>query len=225
MSSEDSQALPRSRRVPFRGLGRQGQIEITHQKLPHWVQPNVSYFITFRLADAVPMALQRQWEYERGIWLALHPQPWSDEEATDYRQRFTERMEAWLDQGMGSCCLRHPQLRTFAAQAIAAFDDQRHDLDAWVIMPNHVHLITKPRSGEDVFKLIGGMKSASARRINSTMNQVGKALWMEDCYNRIVRDGEALFAYRRYIAANPKMANLRAEAFTLIENHLLDPRL
>jgi hypothetical protein len=38
-----------------------------------------------------------------------------------------------------------------------------------------------------------------------------------------VRDTEELHAFRTYIARNPMEAKLRAEEFTLIENHVLVP--
>jgi len=44
---------------------------------------------------------------------------------------------------------------------------------------------------------------------------------MEDSYNRIVRDYDELRAFRDYIRNNPLDAKLRAEEFTLIENHVL----
>src|SRR5437762_24203 len=63
--------------VPFRAFNPYGEVRIARRRLPHWRQPGVSYLVTFRLADSSPQALLRQWRNERGIWLRLHPQPWS----------------------------------------------------------------------------------------------------------------------------------------------------
>ncbi|MES2595339.1 MAG: transposase [Verrucomicrobiota bacterium] len=207
--------------VPFQCLSRNLPVEITQQTLPHWVQPGSSYFFTFRLADSVPQALLLEWIRQRNAWLAHHPQPWSQTDTLEYAERFTERMDAWLDAGHGSCALRDAQVRKRVEEAITKFDGLRLHLDSVVIMPNHVHLILKPNDDENVFKLIGGMKGYSARVCNAGLGRTQQAFWMEDSYNRIVRDYDELRAFREYIQRNPTEAKLREGEFTLIENHVL----
>lgn len=207
--------------VPFKCLSRTVPVEITQQTLPHWVQPGVSYFFTFRMADSVPQELLKEWGRQRAAWLEHHPYPWKEAVALEYAERFTERMEAWLEEGHGSCALRDPEARKHVEQALTKFDGVRLDLDCAVIMPNHVHLLLKPRADENVFKLIGGMKGASARGCNVQLGSSGQAFWMEDSYNRIVRDYEELRVFREYIRDNPVKAKLRPDEFTLIENYVL----
>ncbi|WP_395745096.1 transposase [Prosthecobacter sp.] len=207
--------------VRFQCLSRNLPVEITQQTLPHWVQAGVSYFFTFRLADSVPQELLEQWVRQRAVWLENHPQPWNDADALEYAELFTERMDAWLDAGHGSCALRDPQIRRHVEQALCKFDGLRLDLECAVIMPNHVHLLLKPREDENVFKLVGGMKGASARVCNIQLGRPPQAFWMEDSYNRIVRDYDELSAFRDYIRGNPQKAGLLSGEFTLIENHVL----
>ena len=207
--------------APFQCLSRNLPVDITQQTLPHWVQPGVSYFFTFRMADSVPQGLLDDWVLQRNTWLAHHPQPWSQADTWEYAERFTERMDAWLDAGHGSCALRDPEVRQIVEDSITKFDGLRHDLDSLVIMPNHVHLILKPHEGENVFKLIGGMKGGSARVCNARLGRTNQAFWMEDSYNRIVRDYDELWAFRDYIQKNSVEARLSAGEFTLIENHVL----
>ncbi len=207
--------------VPFQCLSRNLPVEITQQTLPHWVQPGSSYFFTFRLADSVPQALLLEWIRQRNAWLAHHPQPWSQTDTLEYAERFTERMDAWLDAGYGSCALRDAEIRKRVEEAITKFDGLRLHLDSVVIMPNHVHLILKPNDDENVFKLIGGMKGYSARICNAVLGRTQQAFWMEDSYNRIVRDFHELRAFRDYIRRNPVEAKLSEDAFTLIEKHVL----
>lgn len=196
-------------------------MDITQQTLPHWVQSGVSYFFTFRLADSVPQEMLEDWIRQRNAWLAHHPQPWSPSDTLEYAERFNERMDAWLDAGLGSCALLDSDVRQLVEDSITKFDGLRHDLDCLVIMPNHVHLILKPRTEENVFQLIGGMKGFSARVCNARLGRTHQAFWMEDSYNRIVRDDDELRAFRDYIHKNPAQAGLRASEFTLIENHVL----
>lgn len=207
--------------VPFKCLSRHDHVEITQETLPHWVQAGTSYFFTFRLADSVPKELLKDWIRERAVWLVHHPLPWKEHDALIYAERFTKRMQAWLEAGHGSCALRDPEIRKHVEQALTKFDGLRLDLDCAVIMPNHVHLLLKPGADENVFKLIGGMKGASARVCNVQLGRSPQAFWMEDSYNRIVRDYDELRAFRDYIRDNPVKAKLRANEFTLIENHVL----
>lgn len=196
-------------------------MDITQQTLPHWAQPGSSCFFTFRLADSVPQSLLDEWGRQRNAWLAHHPQPWTPTDTLEYAERFTERMDAWLDAGHGSCALRDPEARKLVEDTITKFDGIRQHLDCLVIMPNHVHLIVKPNDDENVFKLIGGMKGYSARVCNALLGRTKQAFWMEGSYNRIVRDYDELRAFREYIRRNPVEAKLRGDEFTLIENHML----
>ena len=56
--------------VPFKCISSTVPLVITQQTLPHWVQPGVSYFFTFRLADSVPQTLLNEWIRQRAAWLA-----------------------------------------------------------------------------------------------------------------------------------------------------------
>ena len=55
------------------------EVRHTENRLPHWQQEGAVYFVTFRLADAIPAQLRYQWEDEREVWLKFHPEPWSFE--------------------------------------------------------------------------------------------------------------------------------------------------
>jgi hypothetical protein len=83
-----------------------GDVRVTSNRLPHWQQVGAVYFITFRLADAVPLRLREEWEEERSIWLRLHPKPWDPGTEADYHRKFSGAVERWLDAGHGSCLLR-----------------------------------------------------------------------------------------------------------------------
>jgi hypothetical protein len=47
------------------------------------------------------------------------------------------------------------------------------------------------------------MKGFSARVCNARLGWTHQAFWMEDSYNRIVRDYDELRAFRDYIRKNP----------------------
>ncbi len=97
-------------------------IRFTANRLPHWQQEGAVYFVTFRLADAVPHRLRAQWESEREAWLRVHPQPWSAEVENEYHERFSGAIERWLDAGHGSCILRRHDCAEIVAEALRYFD-------------------------------------------------------------------------------------------------------
>ena len=83
------------------------------------------YFVTFRLADAVPHNLRTEWESERDAWLRVHPKPWSAEVEREYHNRFSGAIESWLDAGHGSCVLRRPRCAAVIEEALHHFDGDR----------------------------------------------------------------------------------------------------
>jgi REP element-mobilizing transposase RayT len=184
------------------------------RNLPHWQQPGACYFVTFRLGDALPQHLLDQWREERKVWLRWNPEPWSDQQRNDYHERFTEQQQEWLDAGSGACHLRRPEVRQWVRSSVMKFDAIRYDVDAFVLMPNHVHLLWQMRVNFDLTKELKALKGASARACNVLLGLEG-TFWMEESYDRIVRDRDELAAFRRYIADNPTKARLNANEFTL----------
>lgn len=83
-------------------------------------------------------------------------------------------------------------------------------LDAFVIMPNHVHailiLIDSERgaasSAPTLGKIVRAFKSTSARRANRMLGRSGK-VWQRSYFERITRSDRELDAIRRYIEENP----------------------
>ena len=117
-------------------------IWIHERKLPHWQQTDALYFLTWRLADSVPASRMREWTVERKAWFAAHPLPLSSEGEVEYRKLFPARIEAWLDQGMGSCVLRGKECRRTLME-ILLDGDGGAEIDSFVIMPNHVHALVR----------------------------------------------------------------------------------
>ncbi|MEI8292775.1 MAG: transposase [bacterium] len=171
-------------------------------------------FVTWRLADALPQGLLKEWMEERAIWLGLHPSPWSEETEREYRRHFSQRMEQWLDAGHGACILGQAEFSEIVEKTLRHFDGVKFDLIAYVIMPNHIHLIVKPTKEKNLSKLVQGWKSWSAREINRRLGQEG-TVWQEEYWDRLVRDEAHLERCIRYIANNPAKAGLREGQYRL----------
>lgn len=211
--------------MKFRPFNPHHEIDRSRRNLPHWQQEAACYFITFRLGDSLPQSLLDQWKREIDAWMPHHPKPWTPEVEAEYRERFTERREQWLDAGHGACHLRQPTLRDVVRASLLKFDGVRYDMDCYVIMPNHVHLLWQLRDGFDLSKELKSLKGASSRACNVALGQSGKSgtFWMDESYDRLVRDLEELHAFRRYIAANPAEAHLNPNEYSLYESHALQP--
>jgi len=184
------------------------------RRLPHWRQPGVAYFVTFRLADSLPQSLLRQWRDERAAWERWHPTLWSAAEEREYEEPFVHRIQEWLDAGMGACHLRRSDMRAQVELCLLHFDSKRYDVDAFVLMPNHVHAVIVPRIGYDLSTLLQGIKGTSANRCNKLVGRKS-AFWMDESYDHIVRDANELAAFRRYVADNPKKAGLKPEEYSV----------
>ena len=200
--------------IQFHGLDKQAPIKITRRHLPHWEQPGVTYFVTFRLADAIASDVLAQWREERAQWLKFHPEPWDWKTAREYMRRFEEEREQWLDQGQGSCLLRNQRVHEIIVENLNHFDRDRYVLDAFVVMPNHVHVIVKPIELNSLNTILHAWKSYTSNRVNELLKRKGP-LWMAETFDTIVRDSAHLAACRDYIERNPKQANLRDVEFVL----------
>jgi REP element-mobilizing transposase RayT len=96
------------------------------------------------------------------------------------------------------------------------------ELDAFVVMPNHLHAIlcfvddpvgatlaspapSIPRGPQpgSLGAVIGGFKSGVTRRVNQLRPGVGTGMWPRDYYDHIIRNDRAHESIREYIAANP----------------------
>jgi valyl-tRNA synthetase len=202
------------------------EIDITRRNLPHWQQTSVTYFVTFRLADSLPAAKLAELEDERARWLAHHPLPWSDASKREYYERFSAKIDQWLDAGHGSCVLAKSDVAQIVAKALRHFDGDRYDLGAWVVMPNHVHALVTPKSGHELGAILHSWKSFTSNRINTLLGCSGQ-LWQHESYDHIVRNEAALGRIGEYIRHNPEKAGIRvtqASSLRVPEERKLEAR-
>ncbi len=198
----------------FKPFDEHGPLKQTRRHLPHWEQPGATYFVSFRLADSVPDKVLQQWHEEREQWLRHHPQPWNWPTTRDYIRLCEENRENWLDQGHGSCLLRENEAAQAVTDTLRHFDSERYVLDAFVVMPNHVHAIVKPLGEHSLSAILHSWKSFSAKGVNRASGREG-AVWMEESFDTIIRDSEQLEGTRDNIARNPVKAGLAEGEFVL----------
>ncbi|MGJ8696297.1 MAG: REP-associated tyrosine transposase [Verrucomicrobiaceae bacterium] len=182
-------------------------------KPPHWQQDDSWIFITWRLFDSIPQALLKGWKKRQEIWHQHHPKPWDKKTEALFHKTFSGKMERWLDQGLGSCLLRHPGIANIVTETLHHDHDKLYHLDSFVIMPNHVHLFVRLQD-PPLEKLMQTFKSVSAHRINKHLNRSGK-VWQKNYWDRLLRSEAHYHKVRNYIPANPVKAKLSPDDFLL----------
>lgn len=180
-------------------------------KLPHWEIAGGAYFVTFRLADSLPQSVLESIEFERQDILKIARQ--QNRELTSAETKrldrlFSERIDQYLDSGAGACHLAKPAMADLLANALRHFDGKRYCLEAWCVMPNHVHVVFNAFPGYFLDKIVHSWKSFTANQANRILGLTG-AFWQREYYDRLVRNAEERNRFVRYVADNPARANLR----------------
>jgi len=179
----------------FAGLDPCKVVTIRRRHLPHWRQEGATYFVTFRLADSLPQDRVREMLEDRDAWRKAHPDP-SDADWAEYQRRAFIKLETWLHEGHGACCLSDD------GNALHVSDAMRWMLGCRVIMANHVHAVVRPNSGHALEALVQSCKRFRATQINRALGHTGASLWQEESFDRIVRDTAHLRKAVRYVEGN-----------------------
>ncbi len=61
--------------------------------------------------------------------------------------------------------MREPRIADMVQESLLSFDAQRYRLLAWVVMPNHVHVLFEPINIWSVAKIVASWKKFTARKI------------------------------------------------------------
>jgi REP element-mobilizing transposase RayT len=116
------------------------------------------------------------------------------------------QLESYLDQGRGECLLRRPDIAQLIEQTLRFYHPQRYGLRAWVIMPNHLHLLRKIDQ-IPVAKILHNFKRYTVRETNLVLKRRG-SFWCEDYFDTYRRDAPHELRTCRYIENNPVKAKL-----------------
>jgi len=172
--------------------------------LPHRDEPGLTQFVTFHLADSFPESLRSEWEHFARI-------------EDDREQR--KQLEAYLDKGRGECHLRWPGIAKLVEDNFRQFSGEccgsqsrapgalaRYELRAWVIMPNHVHILFRVVA-VSMAETVGAWKKHTGRLANKLLGKQG-AFWAEDIFDGFLRDSEHELQTVQSIENNPTKAEL-----------------
>lgn len=191
----------------FVGLRPDLPLRIYHRRLPHWRQHGATYFVTFRLADAIPQQQLRSLKRWREIWERENSEPRTGEQWRSFAKEITTRTEKWLDEGYGECELAKPEIAALMKDSLLKFQQDRYFVSCIEIMPNHVHVVMRPLGIHQLETILKNMKGFVARQTNKILNREG-TFWEPESYDRIIRDEEHLYRVVQYIGRNARIAGL-----------------
>ena len=154
--------------------------------LPHFDSPDTLQFITFRLADSLPQAVQQ---------------------VMRHREYDVHLIDRELDSGLGACWLTRPEIAWLVEGALLHFDDRRYRLLAWCLMPNHVHAIVELLDSHSLGNIVRSWKSFTAHRANALLGRTG-SFWHADYFDRYMRHEDHLAQTIEYVEQNPVKAGL-----------------
>jgi putative transposase len=112
----------------------------------------------------------------------------------------------------GPFYLRQPAIADMVVEAIqySAATLEHYVLHAFVVMPNHVHLLATP--AVPLPKLTKSWKGITSKRPNTILAMTGSSFGQEESYDHCVRNEREFEKIRSYIEENPMRAGLVREA-------------
>jgi REP element-mobilizing transposase RayT len=153
-----------------------------HTHLHHIDLPNHYQFVTFRTHDSVDGYLKK-------ISSSTIPENKKQQELDNH-----------LDKSLNGAYLKH-NILNLLHHFIMSKNKDYYDLVAFCIMPNHIHMLIKPRMKLSL--VIKNLKGASGFLINKELNQKG-TFWADGYFDKLIRDEEHFNIVYNYIKNNPR---------------------
>ncbi len=160
------------------------------RRLPHVWATDHPIFLTWRLHDSLP------------------PNRTFAGGTLSSGQAFAA-MDRFLDEARtGPLYLRQPELADMVVEALwyNAEGLKHYSLEAFVVMPNHVHMLVT--ANVPLPKLTKSLKGITAKRANAMLALTGQPFWQEESYDHTVRNQREFERIRGYIEENPVRAGL-----------------
>jgi REP element-mobilizing transposase RayT len=164
------------------------------RRLPHEWTEGKRLFVTCHLYGSLPHA--------------LYPPPGKQ----DAGQAFVW-MDRYLDSArVGPLYLKQEAIAQLVVDSIryGAQSLEYYDLQAFVVMANHVHLLVQPRISPSRF--MQTLKGYTAREANRLLGRTGQPFWQAESYDHWVRDDRESDRITSYIENYPVKAGIVARA-------------
>jgi putative transposase len=179
------------------------------RRLPH-IQPlEETFFITYRLADSIPMCKIKEFN---AIVDQRMKQAKSNEEKYNEQKHCFSLIDDHLDKtANGPYWLREDRIATIVVESLHFCDGRFYKLWCYCIMPNHVHLvITTLQDVPPLYTILQKHKRYTARECNKLLSRSGK-FWTHESYDHVVRNDDEFNRIVFYTMNNPVKAGFVKE--------------
>ena len=196
------------------------------RNLPHWQPSGATFFITYRLAGTLPRSVLDEMQKERRRLQALPCKPGYSEDEWNLRieKKVFALWDKCLDKDRSLEWLLEPRIAKIVQENLYHHAGTKYSLWAYVIMPNHVHVVLQPDEiwakrfqADDsrmtsyekgsLSAILHSLRSYTAKEANKVLGQTGR-FWQAEAYDHWVRDNGELRRIIRYVENNSVQAGL-----------------
>ena len=195
------------------------------RKLPHWHPEGKMFFITFRLANSLPLHIIQELKEEREREQQNIRAKFSGIKQRDELYKSDKKYFGHFDEWLDRCVAQSPRwmadenIARIVADEIHALDGERYHLIAYCIMSNHGHIVidtaehnvkpthigvTAPYPLTDTLKRL---KGRTARYSNLALGRSG-SFWHHESYDHVIRNQKEYDRIVWYTLNNPVKARL-----------------
>ena len=163
------------------------------RRLPHFHPQDAYVFLTWRLWGTLPLRVDSAARPTAG-------------------HAFVAQDRAMDRCAVGPLWLQNPYIANLVAEAILIGQGERrfYELCAWVVMPNHVHLLILPQV--PIAVLMRWLKGSTSRSANRILGRTGQPFWQDESFDHYLRGSKQTGRIAAYIEGNPVSAGLARSA-------------
>jgi REP element-mobilizing transposase RayT len=187
------------------------------RNLPHYQPAGFTIFVTIRLTGTLPRHVFEKLRSEtRIVQKELDTIPDTDirlRQKYQEKKRLFGKLNTILDKAkFGPSWLKNPNVATVVYESICFRDGRFYTLDAFTVMPNHVHILFRPLETSDgdphsLSSIMMSLKRHTARECNKLLGRTGQ-FWQHESFDHVVRDLAERERIVKYILDNPVKAGL-----------------
>lgn len=167
------------------------------RNLPHLYDELGTFFITYRLANSIPLSALKKLEHSS-----------NNHDFENFKNLFIKYDQLLDLTDFGVNYLINDKIVDICKGTLHYPDGKEYKLICYCIMPNHVHFVIRLLQGNSgISNIMKGIKGTSARKSNLFLGRTGK-FWQDESYDRLIRNDVELYFVIKYVLLNPVKSGL-----------------
>ena len=167
------------------------------RNLPHLYDELGTFFITYRLANSIPLSALKKLEHSS-----------NNHDFENFKKLFIKYDQLLDLTDFGVNYLINDKIVDICKGTLHYPDGKEYKLICYCIMPNHVHFVIRLLQGNSgISNIMKGIKGTSARKSNLFLGRTGK-FWQDESYDRLIRNDVELYFVIKYVLLNPVKSRL-----------------